>query len=53
MILNITISFIWQVLPEKISDGAGSLWSLITQSHLRLIDLQRETEREISHIGRQ
>ncbi|XP_017348715.1 cingulin-like protein 1 isoform X2 [Ictalurus punctatus] len=41
------------VLPEKISDGAGSLWSLITQSHLRLIDLQRETEREISHIGRQ
>ncbi|KAF4077031.1 hypothetical protein AMELA_G00203440 [Ameiurus melas] len=41
------------VLPEKISDGAGSLWSLITQSHLRLIDLQRETEREISHISQQ
>ncbi|XP_060791567.1 cingulin-like protein 1 isoform X3 [Neoarius graeffei] len=42
-----------QVFPEKISDSAGSLWSLITQSHLRLIDLQRETEREISHVSQQ
>ncbi|XP_060791566.1 cingulin-like protein 1 isoform X2 [Neoarius graeffei] len=41
------------VFPEKISDSAGSLWSLITQSHLRLIDLQRETEREISHVSQQ
>ncbi|XP_058271933.1 cingulin-like protein 1 isoform X2 [Hemibagrus wyckioides] len=41
------------VFPEKLSDSAGSLWSLITQSHLRLIDLQRETEREISHVSQQ
>ncbi|TSK72055.1 Cingulin-like protein 1 [Bagarius yarrelli] len=42
-----------QVFPEKISETAGSLWSLITQSHLRLIDLQRETEQEILHVTQQ
>ncbi|XP_053096193.1 cingulin-like protein 1 isoform X2 [Pangasianodon hypophthalmus] len=41
------------VFPEKISESAESLWSLITQSHLRLINLQRETEREISHVSQQ
>ncbi|KAF5896879.1 cingulin-like protein 1 isoform X3, partial [Clarias magur] len=41
------------VFPEKISDSAGTLWSLITQSHLRLINLQRETEQEISHVSQQ
>ncbi|MCJ8741103.1 hypothetical protein PDJAM_G00066920 [Pangasius djambal] len=45
-------SFI-KVFPEKISESAESLWSLITQSHLRLINLQRETEREISHVSQQ
>ncbi|XP_060747509.1 cingulin-like protein 1 isoform X3 [Tachysurus vachellii] len=42
-----------QVSPEKLSDSAGSLWSLITESHHRLIDLQKETEREISHVSQQ
>ncbi|XP_026988443.1 uncharacterized protein LOC113633958 isoform X2 [Tachysurus fulvidraco] len=42
-----------QVAPEKLSDSAGSLWSLITESHHRLIDLQKETEREISHVSQQ
>ncbi|XP_062868081.1 cingulin-like protein 1 isoform X2 [Trichomycterus rosablanca] len=41
------------VLQEKISDSAGSLRSLITQSHLRLLDLQRETQREISDVSQQ
>ncbi|KAM9450476.1 uncharacterized protein Hap1MRO34_021094 isoform 2-T2 [Clarias gariepinus] len=41
------------VFPEKISESAGTLWSLITQSHLRLINLQRETEQEILHVSQQ
>ncbi|XP_036443863.1 cingulin-like protein 1 isoform X2 [Colossoma macropomum] len=38
---------------EKSSDSVGNLRSLITQSHLGLIELQRETEQEIIRVKQQ
>uniref|UniRef100_A0AAR2JNK5 Myosin tail domain-containing protein n=1 Tax=Pygocentrus nattereri TaxID=42514 RepID=A0AAR2JNK5_PYGNA len=38
---------------EKSSNSVGNLQSLITQSHLGLIELQRETEQEIIRVQQQ
>ncbi|XP_037402078.1 cingulin-like protein 1 isoform X4 [Pygocentrus nattereri] len=42
-----------QDFTEKSSNSVGNLQSLITQSHLGLIELQRETEQEIIRVQQQ